>query len=116
MVAVIRWGVLLSLVAAVSGCAWVRKPPCDDKTVSDLTSLRGTNAAALGSCYDFMAYQADKRTSDRSKYDMKSEYHMKAACNCLQKALTEGAAPTLKEDCKATIDAYLTYENEKCKG
>jgi len=116
MVGVIRWGVLLSLVAAVSGCAWVRKTPCDDKTVSDLTSLRGTTAAALESCDAFMAYQADKRTSDKSKYDMKSEYHMKAACHCLQRAMAEEADPTLKEDCKARIDAYLTYENKKCGG
>ena len=115
-VAVIKWGALLSLVAAVSGCAWVRKAPCDPKTVSDLTSLGATNAAALESCDDFMAYQADKRRSDKSKYDMKSEYHMKAVCNCLQRALSEGATPTLKEDCKATIDTYLTYENEKCRG
>lgn len=115
MIAAIRCGVLLSLIAAVSGCAWVQKTPCDSKTVSDLTSLRGTNGAALESCDDFMAYQADKRRSDKSKYDMKSEYHMKAACHCLQKALAEGSEPTLKEDCKAKIEAYLTYENEKCK-
>ena len=115
MIAVLRCGVVLSLLAAVSGCAWVRKAPCDDKTVSDLTSLRGTNAAALESCDDFMAYQADKRTSDKSKYDMKSEYHMKAACHCLQRALAEAADPTLKQDCTAKIDASLTYENEKCR-
>jgi len=62
-----------------------------------------------------MAYQADKRRSDKSKYDMRSEYHMKAACNCLHKALAEAADPTLKQDCTAKIDASLTYENEKCK-
>ena len=115
MIGVTRCGVLLSLVAAVSGCAWVRKASCDDKTVSDLTTLRQTNAAALESCDDFMAYQADKRRSDKSKYDMKSEYHMKAACHCLQKALAEAADPTLKQDCTAKIDASLTYEKEKCK-
>jgi|GEM_PF-4035124 len=115
MIGVTRCGVLLSLVAAVSGCAWVRQASCDDKTVSDLTTLRQTNAAALESCDDFMAYQADKRRSDKSKYDMKSEYHMKAACNCLHKALAEAADPTLKQDCTAKIDASLTYENEKCK-
>ena len=115
MIGVTRCGVLLSLVAAVSGCAWVRKASCDDKTVSDLTTLQGTNAAALERCNDFMAYQADKRTSDKSKYDMKSEYHMKAACRCLEKALAEAADPTLKQDCTAKIDASLTYENEKCR-
>ena len=105
MNAVIRCGALLSLVAAVSGCAWVRKASCDDKTVSDFTTLQETTAAALESCDDFMAYQADKRTSDKLKYDMKSEYHMKAACHCLQEALAEGAAATLKEDCSAKINA-----------
>jgi hypothetical protein len=62
-----------------------------------------------------MAYQSAKHTTNEPKYDMKSEQNMKAACKCLKDALADGAAPTLKEDCKATIDAYLTYENEKCR-
>jgi hypothetical protein len=115
MISAIRCGVLLSLIAGVSGCAGVKKPPCDDRTVSDLTTLAATNAAALEGCHDFMAYQAVKHTNDEPKYDMKSENNIKAACQCLKQALAEGAAPTLKEECKVKIDASLTYENEKCR-
>jgi len=115
MIAVLRCGVLVCLVAGISGCAGFQKPPCDEKTVSDLATLRDTGAAALEGCDDFMAYQAAKHTNNQPQYDIRSEHSMKAACKCLKQTLAEGADPTQKEDCRAKIDASLTYENEKCK-
>lgn len=114
MVSAMRCGLLLSLTAVASGCAGVR-PPCDDKTVADLTTLSATTAAALEGCDDFMAYQSAKHMNGQAKYDIRSESNMMRACKCLHEALADDATPDVKADCKARIDASLTYEKEKCK-
>lgn len=114
MFSAMRCGVLLGLIAVISGCAGIR-PPCDDKTVADLTKLSATTAAALEGCDDFMAYQSAKRTNGQPGYDIRSESNMRRACKCLHAALEDDATPEVKADCKATIDASLTYEKEKCK-
>lgn len=115
MIAVLRGGVLVCVIAGISGCAAVLKPPCDEKTVSDLTTLGETGAAALERCDDFMAYQAAKHSNAQPQYDMESESNIRAACKCLKQAMAEGADPAQKDDCKARIAASLTYEKEKCK-
>jgi hypothetical protein len=77
---------LLCVIAVISGCSGVQRPPCDEKTVSDLATLKESGAAALEGCDDFMAYQAAKHTNAEPNYDMKSESNIKAACQCLKQA------------------------------